>query len=788
MRVLISGGLKTHNIVEGISKKFTPSGDEFTEVQFLDDIMNIFTLGDYFDKALITEQSITKDKQITDEMEIRQRINKFATDISKKPHRYNFVFMASNENMAQMIYDEILPIADDSAVVLKEPPYKTTFFIDIIVTEAKDLPSEWVYEPELNIPEADIELQQLDDNSELFSDMNSENDDIKALPTEDEFEDSLGGFDGFKDDFGSGFDINDGENIPASEKPQDLFDSIGDSSDMGIDGFSDGTFDEGTFENVDSNGNTQNNGDAFDVNDNADNVLDVDDIQPIEQSEELPTYGTTNEQSQQFIPGFDDFQDEEPQDATGFETEEANGFEQSDSNGFEQADSNDMHGTQEFDANSSMYDDNGFGQNDSEYQQDGQQMFGDGMYGNTEADSGFSNDMYQNSEDEYHDNVDNNIYQDTPQGFENSAYTNMNGGGATDAMAAGAIGVAAGTMLGAAAAEQASGQPQKKGFLSKMLSKQGNNTQQQPVNEPVQPVFNQPQQAPQPINTGRKRINVNAIKEGLRPFAARGNSIVVTGCGGCGTSFIAYSLANIINQLGYTVLLVDMDTQGKTQSYITKSNYDSMEVEDAKLMSAINSSNNLSSYETIVKQGFHLLTMGMGSDTAPVKDILHKEKLSRFVNISKTSHNFIIYDIPFSDATDFLAEITYTADNLVLAIDASNWGIAKTMLSVCNISIEDMQDTVFNRAQIVFNRYRNLTKLFGRKVRTGNDITKVMDSKVQELIGEDPGFHFEDMLIAGIINDDPDIENGWYEDISYSDTRKGQEVFVELVEHIILKK
>ena len=99
-----------------------------------------------------------------------------------------------------------------------------------------------------------------------------------------------------------------------------------------------------------------------------------------------------------------------------------------------------------------------------------------------------------------------------------------------------------------------------------------------------------------------------------------------------------------------------------------------------------------------------------------------------------------------------------------------------------------MQDTVFNRAQIVFNRYRNLTKLFGRKVRTGNDITKVMDSKVQELIGEDPGFHFEDMLIAGIINDDPDIENGWYEDISYSDTRKGQEVFVELVEHIILKK
>ena len=231
-----------------------------------------------------------------------------------------------------------------------------------------------------------------------------------------------------------------------------------------------------------------------------------------------------------------------------------------------------------------------------------------------------------------------------------------------------------------------------------------------------------------------------------------------------------------------------MDTLGRTQSYITKSNYESMEVEDAKLMAAINSSNNASSYETIVKQGFHLLTMGMGTDTAPVKDILHKEKLSRFVNVSKSSHNFVIYDIPFADATNFLADITYTADNLVLVSDASNWGIAKTMLSVCNIAIEDMQDTVFNRAQIVFNRYRNLTKLFGKKVRTGNDITKVMDSKVQELIGEDPGFHFEDMIIAGIINDDPSIENGWFEDVTYTDTKKGQEVFLELVEHIILKK
>lgn len=127
-------------------------------------------------------------------------------------------------------------------------------------------------------------------------------------------------------------------------------------------------------------------------------------------------------------------------------------------------------------------------------------------------------------------------------------------------------------------------------------------------------------------------------------------------------------------------------------------------------------------------------------------------------------------------------------DNLVLVADASNWGITKLMLNVCNISLDDMQDTIFSRAQLVFNRYRNLTKLLGKKVRTGVDITKVVDMKVQELIGEDPGFHFEDLHIAGIINDDPEIENGWFDSVQYSDTHKGQAIFLELLEHIVLKK
>ena len=41
------------------------------------------------------------------------------------------------------------------------------------------------------------------------------------------------------------------------------------------------------------------------------------------------------------------------------------------------------------------------------------------------------------------------------------------------------------------------------------------------------------------------------------------------------------------------------------------------------------------------------------------------------------------------------------------------------------------------------------------------------------------------MHIAGTINEDPDFENGWYESAQYSDTKKGQKLFGELLVSIV---
>ena len=107
---------------------------------------------------------------------------------------------------------------------------------------------------------------------------------------------------------------------------------------------------------------------------------------------------------------------------------------------------------------------------------------------------------------------------------------------------------------------------------------------------------------------------------------------------------------------------------------------------------------------------------------------------------------------------------------------------------MCNIGVDDMQDTLFTRGQLVFNKYRGLSKLLGRKVNTGLDIVKVLDNKVRDLIGEDPELHFEDMHIAGILNDETNMEQFWFESIQYTDTKKGQIEYLKLIESIILNK
>ena len=774
MRILLSGGEKTENILKGVSKKFKSSGDEFMVVNYIDDIDSIFSKGDFFDKALITEQSLTKEYQITDESALRNRINQFAIESANRlRHSETFVFLTQDEKIAMMISEEIMKIEHCSVVVLKKPPYSVQFFVSLIVNDKSQIDQNIVFKPEAVVSAVQVSTEQETlANSEVMNVMQAPQNMDNALFGDElqannyQFGESaqpMGGFDNnFNGGMNNGFDTSMGNDFTGdmgfNNQADNMFDNAQDFNNQPMPDFNNQMGMDNQMNNqpmMDQMGmGGQINNQPMDTQGNVTMNISQFDKSSFDQGV------TPNNEGANFIPGFDE------DDYSGGNDDLYNGY--NDTTGVPSANTADMSGM----AGAAMmgaavtgavaaqsiagFDDYDNNEYNNQYNNQNQmsnngaiQGFDDYSNGNEQMQTGYNN-QYQ---------MNNQQMQMANNGMNQSDFDSND-----MAMAGLAI---AGAMAGA---------------MANNRNNRQNNRQQQQMNNNRQANPNQMR------NSFGGRISVAKAKEALKPFAARGNSIVVTGCGGCGTSFVSYSLASILSQLGFNTLLIDMDTKGRTQHYISRANYDSMESDGANLMAAVNSSNGITSQLSVVRQGLHLLTMGIGADGASVDELIHKEKLNRFTNLAKTSHNFVIYDIPFGDATNFLSDVTYTSDNIVLVTDASHWGVAKTMLSVCNIASEDMQDVIFKRAQIVFNRYRNVSKIFGNKVRTATDILKAMDKQVLELIGDDPGFYFESMKISGIINDDPRIEDGWFENVQYSDTKRGQEIFLELIYNIVMNK
>ena len=653
MRVLISGGIKTQNIVDGLEKRFASDGVDFLVVPYIEDIEDIFARGEYFDRALIIEPCWNHDLDDLDEMRIRTRINNFAQNSAARQTKgVDYIFLAQKEESASIVYEEILRLKADSVVVVKAPKYGVNFFASLVVCDIEQFPDNIVYTPELVEAAEEAKIVETTNENESYT---------EYIPEEvDDISSELFNSEGIS---APGLELSDTGVIVDREENEDLFE--GDSA------LWDNDF-----------GTTLNNDELDDIRVDEEEFstdsgeTDVELVSDSDQSGELPDFSQVGFEPEQvgLVTKFD--QSRELPDFS----QVVLGDEQVD-------DVTDDTGLEDQRAMQSM-------------------LLDDDLYGEA-----ISSNNYSTSDKSAQPAFDDAEYLDT---------------------------------------------------VEDILS------------------------VPQP----RARVNMSndQIKATLDAFASRGNSIVVTGCGGCGASTVAYNLANTIANIGYTVLLVDMDTEQRAQSYISKDNYNCVDHDGANLMAALNSSSGINAHVSIVRPGFRLLTMGLGGDILTLEKMLEKHKLSRFINLAKTSHNFVIYDLPFKSAVGCASDVTFMADNLVVVMDSSNWGITKTMISLCNIETDDMQDTIFSKGQLLYNKYRGFNKVMGRKVKSAIDISKVMDTKVLELSGDDPGYYFQMMHVCGIINDDRDFESGWFGETQYSDTQKGQHIFIELLKNIVLKR
>ena len=282
------------------------------------------------------------------------------------------------------------------------------------------------------------------------------------------------------------------------------------------------------------------------------------------------------------------------------------------------------------------------------------------------------------------------------------------------------------------------------------------------------------------------------LKSILDALSVKGTSIVVTGASGSGVSTIAANLANTLVKLGYAVLLVDMDTKNRAQAYMSKDAYEivhSNGIDNASLKLALNNPHlGVGRYVNIISPAFYVLTMGLAGDIIEDDKLAEKSKLIRFSNIAKSSYQFIIYDIPFDKAVSYCSDIVCSADNIIMTIDSSNWGVMKALLAMSNIDDVAMQKAMFTRAQICFTKYIPKDKIIGYKAKSLLDILTNMDKLIEDLLGECAEYRFEDMQICGVAMYDDLYDKCWFSQNYYSDYEVGYITMIKLINNMYINK
>ncbi len=682
MNVLISGGIKTINIVKSIKPRFASGGAEFIVENNIDNIGNVLAKGVYFDRALIIEQSWTKDGEESNEIQARKRISELVSIIQNKCARdVTFIFLCATENMASIVTEETLAINGNIRIILKQPPYTVKFFTTLITSDLDNIPDSYVYK----------QKEYGEDNPYNYNDKLTPAKDTRVI-----------------------------ENTPSTS-----FETITDF-DKELFGASD------TFEEDTESTKEEFNREQFDEID----TLEDEDIDISDEEDTL-------------------WEDELLKDIGSIDTEDIDTIDSIDTEDIDTIEDDD---TEELDA------DNNSWENESQEPFDGE------VETQEELQSLFSED--------YNDNL-----LDEEEGIDNTQSLKPNANKKEP--------------MGSAGGDKLNSNNQYKPANNNYKPiKQTNNLQgfseDEYKNEVKATKIQKNTDQINPIHLGKNNVEVNELITMLNTFSTRGSSLVVTGTEGSGISTIAYNLANCIVNLGYSVLLVDLDTVGRSQAYMTKDSYVAVHSHDpnnASLKVALNNpAMGVSRYVNILRPGFNLLTMGLGGDIVKYQELTDRKKVLQFANIVRDSYNFIIYDSPLEMAINYCSDITYTADNIVFTLDCSTWGVMKALLAIANIEISEMQELMFNRAQMLFNKDTQQERILGARVRNTSEVLQQMDNTIQELIGEDPGYYFSDMRVCGVVPYDTKCKEYWLGNKSYSDYKEGNEFFAGLLKNILFKR
>lgn len=288
----------------------------------------------------------------------------------------------------------------------------------------------------------------------------------------------------------------------------------------------------------------------------------------------------------------------------------------------------------------------------------------------------------------------------------------------------------------------------------------------------------------------KKAQPINALSELLKGKSSKSMVLVYTGCDGTGKTLVSANTANLLCRLGHSVLVIDLDTTGKGQSYINANCFDLVHGADPSANKVVNALNGTETalYKNldVVRPGYHILTSTIGSESKGISEQVRKRSYYSLLYTLRSEYDFIIVDVGVKDLAVSFREIADSADHIFTVVEATTHGLMDFLLSFTNIDDEITQSMLFKRSKILLNKEDSLKSFYGRKVEDTLSLLSGLDDMVKLVTGiVDSHNTFADMEVCSILQYNSEFEQFWGTAKFISDTEAGEQLFSELLQQCL---
>ena len=750
MKVLISAGKKTDNIVKPLKERFSSGAVTISQENYIEGINNYIHRGEVFDRAIIVEPAIMGDFGSSEYESGRSKIITMLEYVNGSNNsRAQFVFVVTNTDLANILSEELFQLGPDRVkIIVLNAKFKLKFFIELCTLELSELKD--VYESISTVKTATTAINVVGDTSNQFNDNNQFGDnnfggqvedvepveivntgvvDIPLPPeAENEFADIENDYNNLPETFES-----------VDEVTEDTVEDNGFGNADGFDMLNDGltTFDESQFteetpaeeNNTEEVDTSSTNGDAFGMSGQFDGVYAD------------PELGEDN------TPGYLPMQNTEGNG--GLTT-----FEETDNSFEEEVDEGGM-------TTFTESDDIQFPEEVAEEDSIPPIDFGE------ETPAEEVDNSFEEVVDTETDFVDSEDELETPVEEENNNTISMNPFAVNEE------------------------EQQDNSFVESVEEENnvvGGGSEPESSGEYFGGMYNDNED--DSILKHMNDADIQVLQQLLAGAANRRLNLVFTGSEGSGKTTMAYNIAMLMAKLGYATLYVDCDTETRGAAYLDYKVYDWVHTDDDTVSSfahAMGNSANIIAYAGVISPGLHVLTMGLDQDLKPMDKVgtINREKIHRFASMAKQNYNFVIYDVPFRILHDSACDLAYTADKLMYMTDCSTRGLMKMMLDIADIEEDDLRQLFIKKTLIVLNKYYKNVKMFGKDTLSSSKLLRELDGVIYEIVGGEVADRFETMTILQSLPLYPDIDSYWMTKKTFVETDAGLKMIGGFLKNIL---